>query len=315
MARHPFPEGTPLVHVDESMFNAARLIRLIGTANCKGFATPDQPHRRSCLRCVPARIDVVPVDRLKQIAALATPRPGRSTTAQTPRSNHASAGDHRLHVDAWLNDRGVSFSTRDIADGRTAYLIQCPFDSGHGSRGETCVMQDADGKMSALCMHDSCSGKGWQEFKEAIGPPDPDHYDPPLRTSNDASSPPQDGQQGGDVGAIELDGVGKHTPEGMVYQEGEFLITVARERTRWRVSICRGGDPLSISVVHLAEAKGRRELLRSLQGVSAEDVEVLEQALLRLAINLERHWAEHTHWRAGQEFQSVRERIERAAAE
>jgi hypothetical protein len=41
-------------------------------------------------------------------------------------------------------------------------------------------MQADSGKLSARCFHDSCSGKGWQDFKRAIGPPDPEHYDPPL---------------------------------------------------------------------------------------------------------------------------------------
>ncbi len=29
-------------------------------------------------------------------------------------------------------------------------------------------------------MHNSCSRRGWKEFKAAIGPPDADHWDPPL---------------------------------------------------------------------------------------------------------------------------------------
>jgi putative DNA primase/helicase len=42
-------------------------------------------------------------------------------------------------------------------------------------------MQAPDGKMSAKCLHESCSGLGWQAFKEQIGKPDRDHYDPPLK--------------------------------------------------------------------------------------------------------------------------------------
>ena len=34
--------------------------------------------------------------------------------------------------------------------------------------------------MVAACMHNSCTGKGWQEFKQAIGKPDGNHYDPPY---------------------------------------------------------------------------------------------------------------------------------------
>ena len=41
-------------------------------------------------------------------------------------------------------------------------------------------MQDPSGKLSAHCFHNSCGGRGWQEFKERIGKPDGDHYDPPM---------------------------------------------------------------------------------------------------------------------------------------
>ncbi len=35
------------VHVDGTMFNAARIIRVPGTLNAKGDSTPDRPHRRA----------------------------------------------------------------------------------------------------------------------------------------------------------------------------------------------------------------------------------------------------------------------------
>lgn len=39
--------GTASVDVDTSVFNAARIVKLYGTAARKGDATPDRPHRRS----------------------------------------------------------------------------------------------------------------------------------------------------------------------------------------------------------------------------------------------------------------------------
>src|SRR5207237_712960 len=46
---------------------------------------------------------------------------------------------------------------------------------------DSCIMQDAHGKLSAHCFHASCEGRGWQDFKEALGAPEAHHYDPPLR--------------------------------------------------------------------------------------------------------------------------------------
>src|SRR4051812_21851762 len=51
-------------------------------------------------------------------------------------------------------------------------------------------MQAADGALSAHCFHDSCSGKGWQDFKEQIGKPDPEHYDLPLTARTDGDGAP-----------------------------------------------------------------------------------------------------------------------------
>ena len=88
----------------------------------------------------------------------------------------------RLQVHRWLADRGVDFQVKREPDGRgrTVYVLSaCPMDAGHASP-DACIMQAPDGALSAKCFHASCSGHGWQAFKEAIGPPDPDHYDPPL---------------------------------------------------------------------------------------------------------------------------------------
>jgi len=51
--------------------------------------------------------------------------------------------------------------------------------------------------MSAQCKHNSCAGKGWQAFKEAIGKPDPDEFDPPLARSRTSRRGDSDTGQGG----------------------------------------------------------------------------------------------------------------------
>ncbi len=94
---------------------------------------------------------------------------------------------------------GFREKDRPTGDGRRIFLLdQCPFDNGHGGGGETAIYQAPDGKLGAECKHNSCNGRGWQEFKAAIGPPDADHYDyDPPRTRNGNS-------KGSKVGAATL---------------------------------------------------------------------------------------------------------------
>jgi hypothetical protein len=93
-----------------------------------------------------------------------------------PSSSRDSAS---LDLPKWLTDRGVPYRQKDkkTADGRDIFLIdQCPFNSEHGAGGDTCIMQDDDGKLSFKCHHNSCSEHDWQDAKEMIGPPEPQHY-------------------------------------------------------------------------------------------------------------------------------------------
>jgi putative DNA primase/helicase len=141
-------------------------------------------------------IEVVRRELLEALAAQAPVTPSVSangTVANGAISRHPSrlvasgngTGNYesRLIVETWLRDQGIDFRVKAKTDkyGRTVYVLkQCRFDSSHGDP-DSCIMQSADGKMSAKCFHNSCAGKGWQDFKKAIGPPEGHHYDPPLR--------------------------------------------------------------------------------------------------------------------------------------
>jgi hypothetical protein len=180
-------------------------MKVPGTFARKGDDVPGRPHRCSELLHIPgcadprqpgtAHLEPVPVQLLEQLAAevreTAQEQPaGRSTTGKRSSSSHQSNGqyDSRLTVEAWLRDRGRPYRIKagEAPGGRTVYLITCPFDATH-TGGDCCIMQAADGKMSAKCFHASCAGKGWQAFKDAIGAPGPEHYDPPLRGASNAA--------------------------------------------------------------------------------------------------------------------------------
>jgi replicative DNA helicase len=123
---------------------------------------------------------VVPLEKLQALAAEA-PKPKPPDPAAPPGGN--GTYDHRLKVDGWLKDAGVKFKVKPTPDayGRTVYVLEeCPFDATHGATKEVAIFQAKDGKLGAACKHNSCQGRGWQEFKAKLGNPKGHHYDPPM---------------------------------------------------------------------------------------------------------------------------------------
>ena len=187
----------PEAKVDQTVFNAAQITKFPGTLARKGDNTKDRPHRRAELLRLPGEptsaLDILIVSRelLERVG-------GKESSAVTTNPTHdpqknpspASRASSRLKIPDWLTEQGVGFRIKDGVDGlgRTTYVLTCcPFDSSHADP-DACVMQDAEGKLSAKCFHNTCAGRGWQEFKKALGEPKAHHYDPP-RSKKKKSKP------------------------------------------------------------------------------------------------------------------------------
>lgn len=152
--------STTGVSIDTTVSNAARIVALIGTLKVKGDATADRPHRRSGLLRMPAELVPVPQERL---AALAPP--------EDPVVIVPASGD-RMPV-GWvaklLDDRGITYRV-GVRGGITWYrLDRCPFHPDDDQGGDCGVGEDATGKAVSRCFHNRGSGKGWQDFKAALG--------------------------------------------------------------------------------------------------------------------------------------------------
>jgi hypothetical protein len=201
--------NTPAATIDCSVHNASRIAKLPGTLARKGDNVPMRPHRLGRLLNIPAELAPVPGALLHNLAdqwAEPTKRP------PTTKGSNNSTYNHRLLVEKWLQGRGVAFRVKRQPDdkGRSVYLLeQCPFDPSHAGK-DSCVMQAPDGQMSAHCFHNSCLGRGWTQFKEKIGKPSADDFDPPLTKRTSSKSTPEhtpapgpaltaDGPDGGDL--------------------------------------------------------------------------------------------------------------------
>lgn len=158
--------GSSAVSIDTTVANAARIVALIGTLKVKGDPTPERPHRRSELSFRPLQLTVVSQAKLGELAA-ATP-----TTISQPLTIKPFVKVGRMPT-GWvaeaLRDRGIGYreSTRN---GRTWYLLdQCPFHPDDDQGGDCGVGEDVDGKALGHCFHNRGEGKGWQDFKAALG--------------------------------------------------------------------------------------------------------------------------------------------------
>jgi hypothetical protein len=104
-------------------------------------------------------------------------------------------------------------------------------------------------------------------------------------------------------------------PDALRYAVGPISVCVAKDREKWRVIVRREEEVLGVAVVNLAEVKGRRELLRSVQGMTEGETKELSRFLLNLAATVEGDWAEHEHRAAERQELEQQEREERTAAE
>jgi hypothetical protein len=203
----------------------------------------------------PERLRVVPRELLEALAAEA---PAAEPASPPPSGQKPAAGGRprsRLLVEQWLNDRHVVFRRKGQPDGkgRTVWVLkECPFDSSHGDP-DSCVMQAPDGALSAHCFHASCKGRGWQAFKEKIGPPEAHHYDPPL-------SGAKGGRQGQAHQGVPL---------------GTLLLVVDRTRQspsgRLTVTLRVLRDGQAVDLVNVfGTATGRRAAGKQLQALAGE---------------------------------------------
>ncbi len=177
-----YDPGKPHSKLDVSVFNAARILRIGGTLNRKGDSTADRPHRL-CVYHDPdpdCPVDLVPVEFIADVANLVEqkPAPGsQAANAGNGRTKRRNGFDlRRLNVPRYLDHYRVPHKTKDV-DGGTAYLVRCPHDQNHGGNGETAVYQASDGQLTFECKHNSCNGRRWADFRDAIGLPFPEHYD------------------------------------------------------------------------------------------------------------------------------------------
>ena len=152
------------MNVDTANFNASRIWKLYGTVSRKGDDTPDRPHRRSRILSAPGVTEIVPGDRLRDLAA-------RLPDEQHAQPQPAAASGKGFDLRYWLDEHGLGVRSEKPYCGGTLFVLdECPFSAAH--KDGAFAIQFANGAVFAGCKHTSCGGgtQRWQELRERYEP-------------------------------------------------------------------------------------------------------------------------------------------------
>lgn len=162
------------VSIDQTVFNAARTVKLYGTVANKGDHAPQTPWRLSTIESAPARAgEVVTAEQLR---ALHTQAINGHSGSGHPSASGVNLGAYNGHVafdlEAFLERLGIAY-TRDLHDrGERFKLATCPFNPEHVN-GEAAIFRSPDGTLGFKCQHNSCAGKGWRDVRALLDGPRP----------------------------------------------------------------------------------------------------------------------------------------------
>lgn len=163
--------STDTVKVDTSVFNPSRISKLYGTVAQKGASSDERPHRMSRIVQVPDHIEPVPVELLKEIAAV---YPEQDKARRDTKATETT----RFDVYDLLNKNGVRYTER-TGNGYTKLILdECIFDSSHKAPDAMITISDS-GALGYKCLHNSCSCYKWQDARLKL---DPTAYDTPAPT-------------------------------------------------------------------------------------------------------------------------------------
>ena len=154
-----------VAHVDKSVWNASRIMKVPGTVAAKGTESADRPHRRSkVLRATDEGV-CVPLSALE---ALAGPAPTK-TAKGTQASGNGLAAWSVEQVEERLASWGLSWRNVKNEDDRTVWVLRaCPACGDEG--GKAFVQRKNDGVLSAACLHDSCAFDSWAYLRAMFEP-------------------------------------------------------------------------------------------------------------------------------------------------
>lgn len=157
--------NTPDIHIDQTVFNPARICKLYGTRACKGDDTSERPHRLTKMLEVPEQLQIVTREQLEAIAASE-----QTVTYTSPIYDIRHRIREPFTAESFIQKYHIQVESSGPYEGGTRYNLKCcVWDPSHTDHS-ACIYQFPDGRLGASCSHNSCKGKGWKDLRRVFEP-------------------------------------------------------------------------------------------------------------------------------------------------
>ena len=155
------------VDCDTSVYNPARISRLVGSYSCKGANNdPTRPQRMCRFLKVPDEIKVNEREYFEKIAALYPEEealPTRDTNYST----------EKFDLESFLKKHSIGVrQVESVAGGKKYVLEHCVFNPQHRAK-DAVIFQRDSGALAYVCLHNSCSHYTWKDVRLKF---EPDSY-------------------------------------------------------------------------------------------------------------------------------------------
>ena len=155
--------GNDAVDIDISVFNASRIVKVIGTRSNKGADTADRPQRESFFIQVPESFDATDVAFFKKVADTIPKK-------EKPSRSNRFAPQEDFDLDEFIQEHDIAIHSQSRFSGGIKYILEeCPFNSSHKHPDAALFKMDS-GAIGFRCLHNSCQHFTWRDFRL--------HYDP-----------------------------------------------------------------------------------------------------------------------------------------
>lgn len=145
-------------------------------------------------------IESITEEQLTALAAMAVIDEEKGGTQGTHKAENSQPGGSSksdlgaLNVESYLNHYGLVFREKDKGNKKIYSLDQCLFDPSH-TKDEASIVQDASGKVTYQCFHNSCSNYTWKDARLKISGDDSlaqfcQGYDPNWKPPKKRQPPP-----------------------------------------------------------------------------------------------------------------------------